>query len=111
MTWDQYWYGDVWMAGAFYKAERQRIERQNQYLWMQGLYFYEAMCAVSPVLHAFAKKGTKPARYRESPYPLFGEEQEQERAAEQEQAAENERLKAELFFKNWARAAAKKFDK
>lgn len=108
MTWDQYWYGDVWMVGAFYKAEKLRLERMNQASWIQGLYFYRALLDVSPILHAFAKKGTKPQKYLEKPLPLFGESQDQK---EQEQAVKNERLKAQLFFKNWARATSKQFKK
>lgn len=64
------------------------------------MYIYEAMMDLSPILHAFANKGTKPHPYRSKPYQLVSEKGKQ--ATEQE--IENERLKAELFFKNWARA-------
>lgn len=69
-----------------------------------GMYIYEAMCDVSPVLHAFARKGTKPIPYRTEPYPI-GKKEEAPTGKE----IENERLKAALFFKNWARATEKKF--
>lgn len=103
MTWDQYWYGDVWMAGAFQEAEKMRIEKQNQFLWMQGLYIYEALCDVSPVLHAFAKKGTKPQKYRTEPYPLFGKNNKPNQELEQ-QKEEADRLRAEIYMKQMIRA-------
>lgn len=39
-------------------------------MWLQGAYVYEAICRVSPVLHAFAKKGAKPMPYLSEPYAL-----------------------------------------
>lgn len=74
MTWDQYWYGDVWMAETFREAERLRIERINSQAHLMGLYVYEALCDVSPILHAFAKKGTKPIPYPTEPYGLSQKE-------------------------------------
>ena len=32
------------------------------------MYIYEAICDVSPILHAFAKSGTRPRPYPEKPY-------------------------------------------
>lgn len=39
-------------------------------MWLQGAYFYEALSRVSPLLHAFAKKGTKPAPYLAEPFAI-----------------------------------------
>ena len=73
MSYDEYWNGDVWAVVAYNKAEKRRKERKNQELHLQGMYFYEALCDASPILHAFAKKGTKAHPYRTEPYKLFGE--------------------------------------
>lgn len=100
MTERQYWDGDCMLTRAYRKAEKLRLEQKNQELWLQGMYFYEALGDVSPLLHPFAKKGTKAVPYRSEPYPLYGEGPRQET----EQDIENERLKATLYFKNWARA-------
>ena len=70
MTEAQYWEGDSTLVIAYREAEELRKEKQNQYLWLQGMYFYDALNRVSPVLHAFAKKGTKARPYLEEPYPL-----------------------------------------
>lgn len=60
MTWEQYWYGDVWMVEGFREADKLNRRRTNAAAHMMGMYIYEAFCDVAPVLHAFAKKGTKP---------------------------------------------------
>ena len=70
MTAEQYWDGDPEWARAFRKADELRLERKNQELWLQGMYVYEAICDASPILHDFAKKGTKPHPYVEKPYPI-----------------------------------------
>ena len=101
MTWDQYWNGDVWIIEQYLAAERIRQERINQDAWLQGMYIYEAVLDAAPVLHAFAKKGTNPNPYSDKPYSFRkGKEPD-------ETQIENERLKASLFFENWARANRK----
>ena len=77
------------------KAEQLRWERKNTELWWQGVYFYEALCDVSPVLHAFAKKGTRPTPYSKEPYPIT--KQAQEKKKERERDARLERLKLRLM--------------
>ena len=76
MTEEQYWDRDCTLVKAYRDADKLRLERQNTMLWLQGQYIYEALCDVSPVFHAFAKKGTKPAPYRDAPYPLSKSEVE-----------------------------------
>ena len=70
MTPEQYWEGDCELAKYYRRADEIRIERRNQELWLQGMYVYEAICDASPILHAFAKKGSKPIPYTDKPYPL-----------------------------------------
>ena len=52
---------------------------------MQGLYIYEALCDVAPILHAFAKPGTKPLPYSEKALSSYKEVQ---LASEAEEKAE-----------------------
>ena len=70
MTAEQFWDGDPTLVIYYRKAAELKNERVNQELWLQGLYFYEALCDVSPILHAMAKKGTKPNPYPDAPYPI-----------------------------------------
>lgn len=102
MTWEQYWYGDVWMVEAYREAEKRRKERKNWELHLQGMYFYEALCDASPVFRAFAKSGTKPHPYRTEPYKMYGAEEEttEEEKKKQEEA---ERIRAKLYMQNMMR--------
>lgn len=104
MTYNQYWHGDPEIAVHFRKAEQIRNDKRNQEMFWQGAYIYQALCAVSPVLHAFAKKGTQPNPYLDEPLPLTkkqAQEQAQRRYQEkvkrfQEQAeARNARKRSE----------------
>lgn len=70
MTEEQYWDKDCRLVVAYRKAEELRTDRKNHEMWLQGAYFYDALCRVSPILHAFAKKGTKPAPYLGEAYAL-----------------------------------------
>lgn len=70
MTEEQYWDRDSTLVKYYWEAEELRKERFNQEAWLQGMYFYDAMARVSPILHAFAKKGTKAQPYVEEAYPI-----------------------------------------
>jgi len=98
MTYDQYWNDDCELVVYYRKANELKNARKNQELWLQGMYIYEALCCVSPVLHAFAKKGTKPHPYRDEPYPISAEEIKEHKEA-MEKA---KRKKAMAAFMTWA---------
>lgn len=76
MTEEQYWDRDNQLVIAYRKADELRMTRKNQELWLQGAYFYDALCRVSPILHAFAKKGTKPTPYLSEAYSLTEKQSE-----------------------------------
>lgn len=101
MSYEEYWYGDVWMIEAYRKADKLKLARKNQELWLMGCYVYEALGDISPVLHAFAKSGTKPIPYRKEPYPLFSEQKTGDSDQQQE---EKERLIAEVYMRQMIRA-------
>ena len=87
------------MPAIFREADRRRMERTNAEAHLMGMYVYEALCDVSPLLHAFAKKGTKAKPFRTEPYPLNGEKE-----GKSEQKEEAERLRAEIYMKQMMRA-------
>lgn len=71
MTWDQYWHGDCEMVKFYRKADRIRNMKKNHELWLQGMYIYEAIGDMAPVLRAsFDGKSRKPIEYPTMPYPL-----------------------------------------
>lgn len=68
MTYKQFWEQDCQLVVPYREAYRIRQEQENRFAWLQGMYIYEALCDVSPVLHAFAKSGTTVRPYVEKPY-------------------------------------------
>ena len=88
MTPEQYWDGDPALAKHYRKAEEIRRKRRNEELWLQGMYIYEALCDVAPVLHSFAKKGTKPRPYADHPYAITVNDREAERKLQEKRDRE-----------------------
>lgn len=107
MTYDQFWNGDPTMARYFRKAHELRQEQENQRLWLQGLYFYEALCDVSPTLRAF--KPQKPLEYRHEPIPLSGRpERSDTREISKEEQSDN---KAKVFMEMFATRFNQEYEK
>lgn len=92
MTYEQFWNEDCTLVEPYREADRLRTEKKNQEMWLQGAYFYDALCRVSPVLHAFAKKGTKPMPYMDEPYTV----------SEKQAEIKEERAEKKAFDKNKA---------
>lgn len=67
---EEYWNGDPALLKAYRKVDEIKRERDNEMLWLQGMYIYEAIGDLAPILHAFAKKGTEAKPYSEHPYPV-----------------------------------------
>ena len=91
MTPEQYWDGDPLLAKYYRQADEIKQQRRNQELWLQGMYIYEALCDVAPVLQAFAKKGTKPIPYADHPYSLTTKEREDEKKLQEKREREKAR--------------------
>lgn len=105
MSYDDFWNGDVSMVRAYRKAQDLRDKRQNQELWLQGMYIYEALCDASPLFRFSMKNGTvKPEPYVKEPYPITAEEVRERE--EREKRKQQERLKAD--FAAWAEALRRK---
>lgn len=105
MTYDQYWHGDVWIAGAFLEAYKLRQKQANENFWLQGLYFYDGVCRA--LQNAFRKKSDPASDYPKEPYEIFPEQKSREEIEAQEEA---ERLQAKLYMqqmmwagKNWGK--------
>lgn len=99
MTFDQYWYGDVRLTKAFVEADRLRQERVNGELWLQGMYYYDALCCA--LRNAFRGRGDPPASYPERPYDIFPK---RETAQQREDREKQERLQARLYMSQMMRA-------
>lgn len=88
MSYEQFWDGDCWLTKYYRDAHKLRVKRDNEHAWLIGRYVYDAVCAVSPLLHAFAKNGTKPHPYLERPYPSSMEEAREREIQKLKEAAE-----------------------
>lgn len=109
MSFDEYWYGEPYLAKFYREAYKLKMRYDDVFMWKQGMYIYEALCDVSPILHAFSKKGAKPLQYRSQ--PMSEELREDRTEKEKEIEIKNEQLKAQIFFERWARATKKHFEK
>lgn len=85
MTPTEYWEGDCELVKFYREAHNLKREQKNQELWMQGLYIYEAIANLSPILKPFVKN-PKPLPYPNKPYPLAQTEIEERKEQEHEEA-------------------------
>ena len=91
MSAQEFWDMDCTLVVEYRQAEEIRNAKKNQEMWLQGMYIYEALCDVAPVLRAFAKKGTKPHKYPSEPYALTTK-QRKEQTEKQERKVFNKGL-------------------
>lgn len=74
----EFWDGDVELVKAYRKAWEYKQEQWNAQAYLNGVYTYQAILRVAPVLHAFAKRGTKPIPYLEKPLETMKEHKQKE---------------------------------
>jgi len=114
MSYDEFWNDSPYRAMFYRKAKQISTKQKNEELWLQGAYVYDAISRLVPVLHAFAKSGTKPLPYLDKPFNLSGidnlDKNNQEDEEKRQQQIKNERLIAQVHFDAWARATAKHFE-
>lgn len=97
MSYQDYWDGDVLAHRMYRKAKRERVLAENRMMWLQGMYFYEALLDAGRYIKAFSK--SKPAPYPDKPYDLFAEERRRRELKEQREKYEHIRNKVALFAK------------
>lgn len=94
----EYWHGDHTQLRHYDEAHLMNRRHENSLLWLQGRYIYEAIGALAPILHAFAKEGTQAKPYLSEPYPIDAEEAEARQ--ERERIEKYNRLKN--YVSQWA---------
>lgn len=107
MTEEQYWDRDCNLAKAYRKARKIKINQQNEQAWLQGAYFYDALCRVSPIFRSLAKKGTKAAPYMDEPIAIFKDDYQDRQIKKEKQAMD----KNKAFLEAFAAKFNKKFEK
>ena len=93
MTYEQYWDGDCQLVKYYRKAHEMQQDRRNQELWLLGLYVYEAVSDLAPILHAFAKSGTKPHPYPNEPFPRTAKEVRERKERDERKKFEQHRAR------------------
>lgn len=69
MTYEQFWFGDPWIAASYRRAYVARRKEENLRDWLQGAYYYNAVSTA--LSNAFRKKGQSPINYLEEPFQIF----------------------------------------
>ena len=64
MSWEAFWYGNLNRLFYYWQKNQYEIERKNQELWVQGMYFMEALASVNDTKHR-VKYPDKPHRLTE----------------------------------------------
>ena len=88
MTYEQFWNCNTKVHRAFREAWELKQRYRNMEMWRQGMYIYDSLLKVAPVLRPMTKGNVKPGEYPKEPYPLTEKE-----AHEREEAQRIARLK------------------
>lgn len=86
----EYWEENPYLAQSYYKAYQLKLDIKNHELWLQGLYFFDAVSIA--LSNAFGKRVHK---YPQKPYDFKTTTEE----AQNEAVAQKERDKAIEAFK------------
>lgn len=65
----------AWVAASYRIAYDEKFEQRNYQMWLQGLYFQDAVSSAL-AMALWNKKGKKPAGYMEHPIPITEHERE-----------------------------------
>lgn len=77
MSYKEFWEDDVEIFVHYYNAEKIRQKRKNGEMWVQGVYIYNAIGSLAPILNGFSKEH-KAQPYMERPIPLTEEERQEQ---------------------------------
>lgn len=69
MTYNDFWYGDPWLAKVYREAYVERRKAENTRDWLQGAYFYNAVATA--LANAFRGKGGRTVEYLDEPFQIF----------------------------------------
>ena len=87
MTYEEYWDGDNLLPRYYREMYNIKRDRDNYNMWLQGVYFYEALVDASPAFNPFSKTHT-PLPYREMPIPITQEEADRQTEIENQKRLE-----------------------
>ena len=93
MSYDEFWNQDVALVRVYRQADDFRRQRQNEMLWMQGIYMRDALLCT--VVNMFSGKGSTPIEYPSEPYPITETQIAEKKEAERRHM--EERMKADFM--------------
>lgn len=76
MTPKEFWEDDVELFVHYYNAEKIRIRKRNNEMWLQGAYIYNAIGSLAPILNGMVKN-PKAQPYMKQPIPLTEEDRQE----------------------------------
>lgn len=88
VPYEVFWYDDYCKLKYYEAAYRNKRKMENENMWLQGMYFYQAIAIA--LSNAFRGKGKQPQNYPDKPMDIFPK-------TEAEQKAENERIKQRII--------------
>lgn len=97
-----YWEGDCTLTRDYRAAFQYRQRLRNQELWLQGVYFRDALANVFPLFNPWVKN-TKPPDYPAEPYPLTEEERRVSEERRVRKAVEQFKVYAETINQRFKR--------
>jgi hypothetical protein len=114
MTYEQFWDGEPSMCKAVRKAHKLRQEMKNQDAWIQGMYIYEAIADLVPVLR-FSTRKEKAVPYRDKPYDFFSDEKKKKRRetvvlTEEEKQRKRDDDRFNAYMTAWMSSVNKKYE-
>ena len=69
MTYKEFWEDDIYLAVTYRECHEIIAARENQKLWLAGLYTFDAVRAAVHG-HFWSGKGRKPQPYMDKPIPM-----------------------------------------
>ena len=78
MSYNEFYREDHELVIAYRKAYEKKRRQDNEDMWRQGLYVYQAIARVAPLLIPF-NKNPKAEPYLDKPIPMFEEDAENEK--------------------------------
>ena len=68
MTYEQFWDGDPYAVAYFRKAYEMKRDMDNERMWLQGMYIYDAIQRLIPAMRVMSSE--KPEPYPDKPYEI-----------------------------------------
>jgi len=80
MTYEQFWDGDPHAVKAFRQAYELKRDMENEHMWLQGMYIYDAIQRLIPAMRVMSSDNPEP--YPDKPYEIRPKTKAEKKSAE-----------------------------